>query len=79
MFALNDLGQREVLFAAQVESLKWDAAQSVWVLTLKPSSGCLWTNYDLLQPTGLQPDELRSEPQLRSLLLEQGRWIGAFE
>lgn len=85
MFALNDLGQREVLFAAQVESLKWNAAQSVWVLTLKSSSGFLWTDYDLLQPTGLQPDErptepnLRSEPQVRALLLEQSRWIGAAE
>ncbi len=85
MFALNDLGQREVLFAAQVESLKWNAAQSVWVLTLKSSSGFLWTDYDLLQPTGLQPDErptepnLRSEPQVRALLLEQSRWIGVAE
>ena len=85
MLALNDLGQREVLFAAQVESLKWNAAQSVWVLTLKSSSGFLWTDYDLLQPTGLQPDErptepnLRSEPQVRALLLEQSRWIGAIE
>ena len=78
-FALNDLGQREVLFAAQVESLKWNGAQSVWVLTLKSSSGCLWTDYDLLLATGMQPDELRSELQLRSLLLEQGRWIGAVE
>lgn len=78
-FALNDLGQREVLFAAQVESLKWNGAQSVWVLTLKSSSGCLWTDYDLLLATGLQPDELRSELQLRSLLLEQARWIGAAE
>ncbi len=79
MLALNDLGQREVLFAAQVESLKWNAAQSVWVLTLKSSTSCLWTDYDLLLATGLQPDELRSEPQLRALLLEQSRWIGAAE
>lgn len=77
--ALNDLGQREVLFAAQVESLKWNPAQSVWVLTLKSSSGCLWTDYDLLLATGFLPDELRSEQQLRALLLEQGRWIGAIE
>ena len=76
---LNDLGQREVLFAAQVESLKWNGAQSVWVLTLKSSSGFLWTDFDLLEPTGLQPDELRTEPQLRAMLLEQGRWIGAAE
>ena len=79
LLALNDLGQREVLFAAQVESLKWNAAQSVWVLTLKSSTSCLWTDYDLLLATGLQPDELRSEPQLRALLLEQSRWIGAAE
>lgn len=78
-FTLNDLGQREVLFAAQVESLKWNEAQSVWMLTLKSSSGFLWTDYDLLLKTGLQPDELRSEPQLRALLLEQSRWIGAAE
>ncbi|MBC7818796.1 MAG: hypothetical protein IAG10_18045 [Planctomycetaceae bacterium] len=79
VLALNDLGQREVLFAAQVESLKWNGAQSVWVLTLKSSSSFLWTDYDLLEPTGLQPDELRTEPQLRALLLEQSRWIGAAE
>lgn len=79
VLALNDLGQREVLFAAQVESLKWNAAQSVWVLTLKSSTSCLWTDYDLLLATGLQPDELRTEPQLRALLLEQSRWIGAAE
>jgi hypothetical protein len=78
-FALNDLGQREVLFATQAESLKWNSEQSVWVLTLKSSSGCLWTDYDLLLATGLQPDELRSEQQLRALLNEQGRWIGAAE
>ncbi len=77
--ALNDLGQREVLFAAQVESLKWNATQSVWVLTLKSSSGCLWTDYDLLLATGFLPDELRNEQQLRTLLLEQSRWIGAAE
>ena len=60
-------------------SLKWNAAQSVWVLTLKSSTSCLWTDYDLLLATGLQPDELRTEPQLRALLLEQSRWIGAAE
>ncbi len=76
---LNDLGQREVLFAAQVESLKWNAEQSAWVLTLRSSSGFLWTDYDLLLATGFQPDELRTEAQLRALLLEQGRWIGAIE
>lgn len=79
VLGLNDLGQREVLFAAQVESLKWNGAQSVWVLTLQSSSGFLWTDFDLLEPTGLQPDELRTEPQLRAMLLEQGRWIGAAE
>ena len=79
MLALNDLGQREILFAAQVESLKWNGAQSAWVLTLKSSTSCLWTDYDLLLATGLQPDELRTEPQLRALLLEQSRWIGAAE
>ncbi|MFM9962434.1 MAG: hypothetical protein ACKV2Q_14570 [Planctomycetaceae bacterium] len=77
LFAINDLGQHEIVFAAQVESLKWNADQSVWVLTLKSSSGFLWTDYDLLLETGLQPDELRTEPQLRALLLEQSRWIGA--
>lgn len=76
---LNDLGQREVLFAAQAESLKWNPAQSAWVLTLKSSSGFLWTDYDLLLATGLEPDELRTEQQLRALLLEQSRWIGAAE
>lgn len=79
LLAVNDLGQREVLFAAQVESLKWSAEQSAWMLTLKPSSGFLWTDYDLLLAAGLLPDELRTEQQLRSLLLEQSRWIGAAE
>ncbi len=79
VLGLNDLGQREVLFAAQVESLKWNGAESVWVLKLKSTSGFLWTDFELLEPTGFQPDELRTEPQLRAMLLEQGRWIGAFE
>lgn len=77
--ALNDLGQREVTFAAQVESLKWDAEKAAWVLTLKSSSGFLWTDYDLLIAAGLPPDELHSEAQLRAMLTEQSRWIGAFE
>lgn len=77
--ALNDLGQREVTFAAQVESLKWDAEKAAWVLTLKAPSGFLWTDYDLLLAAGLPPDELHSEAQLRAMLTEQSRWIGAFE
>ena len=77
--ALNDLGQREVTFAAQVESLKWNAEKSAWVLTLKSSSGFLWTDYDLLLAAGLPPDELHTEAQLRAMLTEQSRWIGAFE
>ncbi len=77
--ALNDLGQREITFAAQVESLKWDAAKAAWVLTLKSSSGFLWTDYDLLLAAGLPPDELHTEAQLRAMLTEQSRWIGAFE
>jgi hypothetical protein len=74
---LNDLGQREVLFAAQAESLKWNKDDSVWVLKLKSSTGCLWTDYDLLVEIGLPPDDLHNEPHLRALLLEQSRWIGA--
>lgn len=77
--ALNDLGQREVLFAAQVESLKWNSEQSTWVLTLKSSSGFLWTDYGLLLAAGLPPDELHTEPRLRAMLTEQGGWIGADE
>ena len=77
--ALNDLGQREVVFAAQVESLKWNAEQTAWVLTLKSPSGFLWTDYDLLLAAGLPPDELHTEPRLRAMLTEQSRWIGALE
>lgn len=77
--ALNDLGQRDVLFAAQVESLTWSAEKTAWVLTLKSSSGFLWTDYDLLLAAGMSPDELHSEAQLRALLTEQSRWIGAAE
>lgn len=76
---LNDLGQREVVFAAQVESLKWDAEKTAWVLTLKSSSGFLWTDYDLLLAAGLPPDELHTEARLRAMLAEQSRWIGAAE
>ncbi len=77
--ALNDLGQREVVFAAQVESLKWNSEQSAWVLTLKASSGFLWTDYGLLLAAGLPPDELHTEPRLRAMLTEQSGWIGAIE
>ncbi len=77
--ALNDLGQREVVFAAQVESLKWNAEQSAWVLTLKASSGFLWTDYGLLLAAGLPPDELHTEARLRAMLTEQSGWIGAIE
>ena len=77
--ALNDLGQREVLFSAQVESLRWDAEKGAWVLTLKSSSVFLWTDYDLLLAIGLPPDELHTEAQLRAMLAEQSRWIGAAE
>ena len=77
--ALNDLGQREVMFAVQVESLKWDVQRGAWVLNLKSSSGFLWTDYDLLLAAGLPPDELHTEAQLRALLTEQSRWIGALE
>lgn len=74
---LDDLGQREVIFAAQLQSLKWDADNSEWVLTFDPASGFLWTDFELLAEVGLGPDELRTEAQLRWLLREQGRWIGA--
>lgn len=77
--ALNDLGQREVVFAAQVESLKWNSEQSGWVLTLKASSGFLWTDYGLLLAAGLPPDELHTEARLRAMLTEQSGWIGAIE
>ena len=77
--ALNDLGQREVMFAAQVESLKWNAEKAAWVLTFKSSSGFLWTDYGLLLAAGLPPDELHTEVQLRAMLTEQSRWIGAIE
>ena len=76
---LNDLGQCEVLFAAQVESLKWNVEKAAWVLTLKSSSGFLWTDYDLLLAAGLPPDELHTEARLRAMLIEQSRWIGAIE
>ena len=76
---LNDLGQREVFFAAQAESLQWNADRSAWVLTLKSSSCFLWTDYDLLLTAGLPPDELHSEARLRAMLAEQSRWIGAAE
>ena len=76
---VNDLGQREVLFAAQVESLRWDATASAWRLTLKPESGFLWVNFDLLSAAGLTPDELRTEAQLKSLLADQARWMGVIE
>ncbi len=77
--ALNDLGQREVVFAAQVESLKWNSEQSAWVLTLTASSGFLWTDYGLLLAAGLPPDELHTEARLRAMLTEQSGWIGAIE
>ena len=76
---LNDLGQCEILFAAQVESLKWNVEKAAWVLTLKSSSGFLWTDYDLLIVAGLPPDELHTEVRLRAMLTEQSRWIGAIE
>ncbi len=76
---LNDLGQREVFFAAQVESLQWSDEKSAWVLTLRSSSGFLWTDYDLLLAAGLPPDELHTEARLRAMLAEQSRWIGAAE
>ena len=76
---LNDLGQREIVFAAQVESLKWNADKSAWVLNLQATSGFLWTDYDLLLAAGLPPDELHSEARLRAMLTEQSRWIGAIE
>lgn len=79
MPAVNDLGQREIVFAAQVESLKWDVEKTAWVLTLKSSTGFLWTDYDLLLVAGLPPDELHTEARLRAMLLEQSRWIGAVE
>lgn len=77
--ALNDLGQLEVVFAAQVESLQWNAEKNAWVLSLKSSSGFLWTDYDLLLAAGLPPDELHTEARLRAMLAEQSRWIGAAE
>jgi hypothetical protein len=79
LLELNDLGQRPILLAAQVESLKWNAERSAWLLTLKPSSALLWSDYELLVTTGLQDSELRTEQQLRALLHEQARWIGAAE
>lgn len=77
--ALNDLGQREVVFAAQAESLKWDAGQSAWVLSLKSATAFLWSDYELLLAAGLPPDELHTEARLRAMLSEQSRWIGAGE
>ncbi|TXT22800.1 MAG: hypothetical protein FD138_3361, partial [Planctomycetota bacterium] len=76
---LNDLGQREVFFAAQVEALQWSDEKTAWVLTLKSSSCFLWTDYDLLLVAGLPPDELHTEARLRAMLTEQSRWIGAAE
>ncbi len=76
---LNDLGQREVFFAAQVESLQWNAERSAWVLTLKSSSSFLWSDYGLLLAAGLPPDELHTEARLRAMLTEQSRWIGVAE
>ena len=69
-------GRREIIFAAQVQSIRWSAEKSQWELTLNPATGFLWSDYGLLVAAGLVPDELRTEAQLRSMLLEQSRWIG---
>ena len=75
----NDLEGREVIFAAQIQSLHWDAQKSVWEIRLNPQSGFLWSDYDLLLATGLVPDELRTEAQLKVLLTQQSHWIGVSE
>ncbi len=67
---------REVIFAAKLDSVRWDAARSLWVVRLSGSSCFLWSHYDALLAAGLPPDELRSELQLKSLLSEQSKWIG---
>ncbi len=77
--SVEDSGRREIIFAAQVDSLRWNAAASAWTLSLKSSTGFLWSDYDLLLVAGLGPDEVRTEVQLRQLLAEQSRWIGVAE
>ena len=69
-------GSREIIFAAQIKSLRWNIPESQWDLELNPTTGFLWSNFDLLIAAGLIPDELRTEEQLKTLLLEQSRWIG---
>ncbi len=73
---VNDSEQREIIFAAQIKSLRWNVQKSQWDLDLNPTTGFLWANFDLLIAAGLVPDEIRTEAQLRALLLEQSRWIG---
>ncbi len=75
----NDLELREIIFAAQVQSLHWDAQKSLWEIRLNPQTVFLWSDYDLLVATGLVPDELRTEAQLKELLTQQSRWIGVIE
>ncbi|HLQ44591.1 MAG TPA: hypothetical protein VK137_07680, partial [Planctomycetaceae bacterium] len=78
----DDFGLREIIFAAQTQSLRWSVEQSLWIVTLNPQTGFLWSDYDLLVETGLAPKEVRSEAevrteaQLKALLTEQSRWIG---
>ena len=72
----DDPGRREIVFAAQMQSLRWNADQKRWELTLNPTTGFLWSDFGLLTEAGIKPDELCSEAQWKSLLLEQSRWIG---
>ena len=73
----EDSAHREFIFAAQIKSLRWNVQRSEWDLELNPNTGFLWSNYDLLIAAGLVPDEIRSEAQIKVMLLEQSRWIGA--
>ena len=82
----DNLGLREIIFAAQVQSLRClSPEQSVWIVTLNPQTGFLWSDYDLLLETGLARDEARTEDevrieaQLKALLTEQSRWIGVIQ
>lgn len=76
---VGDLAHREIIFAAQLKSLRWNVQKTQWELELDPTTGFLWSNYDLLIEAGLVPDEIRSEAQLKVLLHQQSRWIGAAE
>ncbi len=72
----DESGFREIIFAAQIKSLRWNIQKSQWDLELNPTTSFLWSNFDLLIAAGLMPDELRTEAQLKTLLLDQSRRIG---